>query len=252
MTTGFSKQAWTLLIVAGAAFSLTGGSARAQIMTEKYDLAKLTEKADSIMVVSCTKRETTFRDGNIVTRYTLKPSEVWKGTPGLNSAGEATLDQIGGQIDGPLSVGQLDTTSVELNEGQQVLLFAEAAPAAGPALASAPGASATAPATLARVVGGKLGAFSVIQDPETGEKLLSPGTMAGRIAQDKVQKALAAHKQQAQAKAKAAQAAKGAQKAAGAPSEAAQAAPAETINPFEDLTKVRDRVKQLMNSTSSK
>jgi hypothetical protein len=225
--------------------AFNAASVPGQSISKRLTLDDLTKEADSVFIAKCTKQETVYRDGNIVSRYQMKPSEFWKSGPlRLSSAGEVTVEQLGGSLDSPVPLTQYNPLGVVLTEGQEVLMFTRMPdPQKEQQLAAQSGVDKpTISADLPRIVGGQMGVYSVIRNPETGQRLLAPGTVAGRLSEATVGKAIARTKQVERANA-----------AAKEGSVATRAAAAETdakrIRPFESLVAVKDRVQTMVKQS---
>jgi hypothetical protein len=227
-----------VLLAVGAALALvlSAGTAHAQALVKRPTLKELTDQADSIFIADCTKRETFFRDGNLISSYRLKPSEYWKGGNKLSSAGELTLEQVGGSLNQPMPITQHDPSSVVLTQGQEILLFTRM-PEREKEQAVLGDRPPELPLDLPRVVGGNMGVFSVVRHPETGEKLLAPGTAAGRVNSQMIKRALDESQKNRRLPSSGAKKMKPA---------GADASADDQIQPFEKLGAVKSRVQKMV------
>jgi hypothetical protein len=249
--------AWSAL-----AWAMTCGPCHAQATFKKMGLSDLEGQADSIFVAKCAKSHAVFRNGAIVTQYQLEPTEVWKegATLAKASSGTVTLEQVGGAIASPLPIAQMNSSSVVLKEGQQVLLFTKMPDAATGSTAKQAGRSkaATLSASSPQVVGGNMGVFSVVRDPTTGRQLVTQGTVAGTANKTNLAKAIKAQETKAQetrAKAKAGAATTKSTTGASSSSSAStttNASSADSVASFEALSSVRSRVQAMIDASSGK
>ena len=215
-------------------------SDHAQAVINQPTLQELTQRADVIYIAKCRKREVVVRGGNIVTRYEFDAEEYWKGGPrlsGADSGGTIRLDQYGGAIDYPVPIVQMSPISVNFAEGQEVLLFTrKPEPREGQVALAGAGEEREPliPRDQPRLVGGPMGVFSIVRDPESGRKLVAPGTVAGRIEQGKAPQGAARRAQQ--------QAERGQAQLAETSAEAREGESEDRIQPYESLSDVRMRV----------
>lgn len=134
---------------------------------------QLVDQSDTIFVAQCVDKETTFSHGEIITRYRLRPVDVWKGSPRIDGRGEMKLEELGGELEGKIPMASQVTGMANIGKGQEVLLFTRE-----------PGKSATTKATTKtgpiaadspRLVGMSQGRFEVFKHPETGKRLVTRG-----------------------------------------------------------------------------
>jgi hypothetical protein len=160
-----------LSLLVGLTFWITT-AASAQLMV-RLSFDQLVEKSDHIFIADCVKKEVVFIQGRIITRYCLKPTEFLKGSPRLNQAGEIEMEELGGDLPGPVPVSQVTPIMANFQEGEEILLFTH-----DPMLRKEKGKtpvrmrSAISPQSL-RIMGGTQGRFSVLRHPETGRKMVS-------------------------------------------------------------------------------
>jgi hypothetical protein len=243
--------AWSAL-----AWAMAGGPCHAQVMLKKMGLSDLTGQADSIFVAKCAKSQVVYRNGALITQYQLEPTEVWKegATLAKASSGKVTLEQIGGSITSPIPITLLDSSSVVLKEGQQALLFTKM-PDATTGSSAQTRKAATLSASSPRVVGGAMGAFSVIKDPTTGRDLVTPGTLAVNASQAAVAAMAKATRVKASANtasANASAAGSATSASSASASTTAKASSSDSVTAFEPLDGVRTRVQALIDAASKK
>lgn len=149
----------------------------------RASLDTLVEKADTIFTARCTRKQTVFHEGNLVTRYRLKPDEVWKGRLKLDREGEVELEELGGTMSEPLPLTQYRLGMANLAEGEDVLLFTAYAEPLGDAEGLEASRPSLKPGGL-RIVGSEQGRYTIVHHPETGEQLVMRGatTMPEQIA----------------------------------------------------------------------
>jgi hypothetical protein len=173
-----------------AATVITPSLAPAQSMRQ-LTLSDLVSKSDQIFVGQCIKKEALVRNGTIITRYTMRPSDMLKGKLDSTNNGNLIVEEMGGELpNGKVPIGVGVTGQAGLSQGEDVLLFtakhkvdpkmAKIIEARKVSLAKA--GKSTAP-TLAddalRFVGMSQGYYTIITHPETGRKLVTHG---GKIA----------------------------------------------------------------------
>jgi hypothetical protein len=231
---------WFAAVAVGCCVALTATPAGAQAMRKRPTLQDLTDDADTIYIARCVKSEAFFRDGNIYSRYQLKPSEYWKGRPQLSSNGEVTLEQVGGSLESPMPITQYSDTSVVLGEGQEILIFTRERQAKPDDSGETTPATATPAVRTPSVAYGNFGVYGVVRNPETGQRLLVPGGASSRMKGEAVSRVAAHHAAQ--------------RSAAQNGKAAAQKTPAaaqDRISPFEPLQAVKSRVLARVSAASS-
>ncbi len=158
------------LLAAAACLLLMGPNAPAQMMRE-LKFQELVKKSDHIFTAKCTERKTSFKNGNIVTHYKLKPDDQLKGSLALNKQGEVELEEIGGKLKGPFPMGTYVPGMADIAHDEDVLLFAQKSkplPANDPRIKTA-----SLMQNNLVITGLSQGRFSILRNPETGEKLVT-------------------------------------------------------------------------------
>lgn len=159
----FSVLTATGAFAATLTVSPTGFNRAEAAVVKAFDLPTLTRKADLVVVGTVTHTAARWVEGRIVTRVTLTPSQVLKGSPGET----VTIEVLGGEVDG---IGQLVSGMARFEVGEETVVFLERA------------------AETHRVVGLAQGKFRVERGP-TGVALvpdLTGLTAATRDAQGQV------------------------------------------------------------------
>jgi hypothetical protein len=132
---------------------------------------EMVQKSDNIFAAVCEAKRTEFRGGNIVTIYTLRPTEFWKGRIPLGADGTFEMEELGGSYGDKLRLGQYTGNSAAMISGEEVLLFT-ATTQPSPQLAASGLQPLFSPGNQQIVGGAVRGRFSVLTDPVSGEKLV--------------------------------------------------------------------------------
>lgn len=141
-----------------------------------YPFDTLVERADHIFQAECTSRETVYENGNIVTKYKLKPGTVYKGRLTLDDTGEIEMEEFGGALDCNIPLAQAVPNMAGLSEGEEVLLFTSERESASSGVQKATSStSSTTGAAKLQIIGGNKGRYSIVHDPENGESYLMGG-----------------------------------------------------------------------------
>lgn len=135
-------------------------------------LEQLTRNADEVVVGNVVKQQTEMIGNRFETNYTIQVHDTLKTRSGLSAGREFTMTLPGGAMTTP-PLTQYVSGVPYMVEGEEVVLFLDQ-PAAPRATARAidPRLVGNIPNSL-RVVGWNQGRFSVITDPDTGEKLVT-------------------------------------------------------------------------------
>lgn len=220
-------------------FSAFTSRGSAENVLPSRNLEEVADRSDTIFVATCAEKKTEFRNGNVITTYKLKPSEIWKGTLSLDSNGLATMEDLGGILDGPVPLGQVSNLTTSLVEGQEVLFFTKSYQPNPAALL--PGQEPIYTPGNPILFNRKLGRYTVLTHPKTGQRHviqpeLGPGGAVGNDAAiemflERKTKELEKRGQQA-----------------GASSNGRAATPG--VAEFESLDAVRERVKTRLSEKS--
>ena len=170
------RPAWVRLLAGALSVMIVaawGTGASAQVL-KKLSFQELVKKSDTILVATCTQRKAVFKNGNIVTRYNLKPSEYWKGTMALSSEGEFQMEEMGGALEGPIPLAQAVPGMVDLAKNEETLLFC----ANQKAQAQRAGVKAQVDPKSPYVVGRWQGHYTVFPHPESGEKIVGHASLS--------------------------------------------------------------------------
>lgn len=166
-----------VLVLAGMLLSVTPHPASGRLV-RPLGFEEKVQKADAIFLAKCVDKQTVFKNGNLVTRYRLKPDDVWKGQPQMNKSGEVKFEQVGGVMQGPVPLAQHRPGSVRMDKGETFLLFVQHPKEASAARDDVKaGRMKAVPRVLAsdsvRILGGARGCYLVVKHPESGRKLLT-------------------------------------------------------------------------------
>ena len=165
-----------LLLTMTALGLLCALPAKAQMM-RKVGLDELLSQSDYVFIATCTKKEVTFKNGNIVSHYQLKPSKVIKGNLKLDAkTGEVSVEELGGELSKPLPIAQMLPGMANLAEGQDVLLFSSYGKDYSQEPMMANRLTSLSPQSL-RIVGSNIGYYTIFSHPETGIKLVKKGEL---------------------------------------------------------------------------
>lgn len=222
------------------------------------------QSSEAIFVATCEGKRSEFRSGNILTIYTLRPTEFWKGAISTNRVGTFEMEDVGGTVGTTVRMSQFVGGSASLVPGEEALLFTEKYKPS-PTLASTGVKPLFTPGNP-MIIGRVMGRFSVLTEPSTGEKYVIRPSLesAGVIPNDQSMRQYL-NKQQAALKTavgaptssagvpagpllKSIQKGQGVRdriakaNAAGAPKTDSGASPAEDIKNFELFSSVRSRI----------
>ena len=149
-------------------------------LARKLTFKELVENSDAIFVGTCIDRKSVLKDGKIVTQYHLQPSEFWKGKATLSKDGQLTMEELGGQLSGPVPVGQAVPGMADMAPEEEVLLFCKQAAAPSPRQlenqARRTRQSSAVSTESLQIVGRWQGRFAVFHHPETGQRLVVKAT----------------------------------------------------------------------------
>ncbi|MCD6385760.1 hypothetical protein J7M23_08285 [Candidatus Sumerlaeota bacterium] len=145
---------------------------------EPLSIEALTKNADVILVGQCVNKQSEFVAGHFETRVTIKVTEYLKGNLGK----EVTLTTLGGEVTSPIPIGQYVTGVPQFTVGEEVLVFLstkeqeimkkrlEALKKGSIPEGWKKSLSRSTLATSPIVVGQWQGKFTILTDPNTGEK----------------------------------------------------------------------------------
>jgi hypothetical protein len=170
------RRRWSLraagLLALGACVA-GANPARAQYRVRPLKIDEVIDRSESIFVAVCESRRTDVRRGtqpgtNFVTVYRMRLTEVWKGSVDVDAKQAFTMEELGGSPDGQLGIVQVVPSMVNLAEGEEVVLFTRnyKSDPAKEALGIAPLFAENNP----MVVDAAMGRYTVVTDPESGEK----------------------------------------------------------------------------------
>lgn len=164
----------TLMVAMFAALWAVPSSAQSM---RKVGVDELMSASDYVFIATCTKKDVSFKNGNIVSHYQLKPSKVIKGKLKMDAkTGEVALEELGGELTKPLPIAQMLPGMANLAEGQEVLLFS-ASPRVNTNEPLLVNKQRSLSLDTLRIVGGVRGYYTVIRHPETGVKLVKKGSL---------------------------------------------------------------------------
>lgn len=163
-----------LLAFAAAALSLAMATPSWALSLRPMKMDEVIRQSDSIFLAVCEGKRCEFRSGNILTIYTMRPQEFWKGSVATNAAGTFDMEDLGGSIGSEVKLGQYVGGEAAMIPGEEVLLFTAAyRPAKGLA---ASGKEPLFTPGNPQIIGRVQGRFSVLTEPSTGEKfVVRPG-----------------------------------------------------------------------------
>lgn len=153
------------------------------------------DASEQIFVAVCEGKSSQFRDGNIYTSYKLRPKEIWRGQLATNEDGVIEYEEMGGSAKGQILASQLPGASptaeapeVGISQyvggaanmiiGEEVLLFTRTV-RYQPGIVRQGMASGVPEGSL-MIVGRTFGRFSVLTDPNSGEKYVTRIGVEGR------------------------------------------------------------------------
>ncbi len=168
---GLPFRRWVgLLLVCGWA---TGAPVWA-LSVRKMSMDEVTDKSEHIFTATCEAKRTEFRNGNIMTIYTLRPKDVWKGHLQTKGDGTLEMEDLGGAMGDKIRINQHVDGATSMVAGEQVLLFTQSyKPNPELEKQGKPGFYKTG---NLQVTGRVYGRFSVLKHPTTGqEHIVRPG-----------------------------------------------------------------------------
>lgn len=155
----------------------------AQVYSNRLTLDELVKRADIIVVANCDERETSWTNQNLVTHYTLRPSEFMKGYYDLNKDGQFEIEELGGVLKNP-PIRQQVAGEANIKKGEEVLLFLKQNQKKFPDKTAEddPRLLASQKIDGLRIVGMAQGRFTVVEHPESGEKIVTkPSALAMQV-----------------------------------------------------------------------
>jgi hypothetical protein len=216
---------------------------QAQRLPASKSIEEVAERSDAIFVADVVEKKAEFRDGRIITSYRMKPKEIWKGSLPTESDGLATLEEIGGILDGPVPLAQTTNITTTMVPGEEVLLFTKKFKQ-DPKYAAYGGKPAFTEGKLV-FFNRKMGRYSVLTDSRTGKRhVIKPNLNARGIVADNM-----AFQRYLDGKTKELEAKK--QAAANKPPGGGNSEPTAGIAEFESLDAVRERVQAHLNKKAS-
>lgn len=172
---------WRLLSwLAAGAIACLGAPTASALTVRPMDLDEVIKSSDTIFTATCEGKETVFRAKNIVTIYTLKPNEIWKGDIATDAKGTFQMEEVGGTFgekgEGGIRITQYVGGGASMIPGEEVLLFTHKR---RPAPSLAAGEPQVFSPGNPEIVGRFYGRFTILTDPGSGEKyLIRPGLEA--------------------------------------------------------------------------
>ena len=158
---------WVLALAAGLCM-VAGAEQASAIKTRPVTLDEVIDQSDLIFVAVVGSKTSSFRAGNIVTTYKLKPSDVWQGQLALDSDGTVTVEELGGSLNGTLPLAQHITGRTPMIVGEEVLLFTKTYNPGPTLLQQGVTTSLTVGSPI--LVSLTLGRYSVLTDSDTGRR----------------------------------------------------------------------------------
>lgn len=154
------------------------------------------DASEQIFVAVCEGKSSQFRDGNIYTSYKLRPKEIWRGQLATSEDGVIEFEEIGGSARGQILASQLPGASptaqapdvgisqyvggaANMIVGEEVLLFTRTA-RVQPGVVRQGGLSSGVKEGSLIIVGRTYGRYSVLTDPNSGEKFVTRVGVEGR------------------------------------------------------------------------